>query len=77
VEKRRLILSPLCVISRREITVTCPCDIYNSNPYTGALPVVASVDRQQPVGLALLPLGLQIACQTSTLGASEIFNGGG
>ena len=58
----------LCGISRRDITDTCPCDIYNFNAYMGTLPAEASVDRLQPAGLALLSQGLQIACPT-TLGA--------
>lgn len=32
-------------ISRRDITNTCPCGIYNFNAYIGTLPAEASVNR--------------------------------
>lgn len=57
--------------SLKDIVDTCICGIYNFNAYVGTLPAPSTIDKLQPDGLSMLSQGLQVACPTNTLGASQ------
>ncbi|KDQ10474.1 glycoside hydrolase family 71 protein [Botryobasidium botryosum FD-172 SS1] len=54
----------LSATSLKQITNTCPCGLYNFNPYVGTVPAGAR-DTLQPNGLQMFTNGLKVSCQAS------------
>ncbi|KAL2801549.1 glycosyl hydrolase family 71-domain-containing protein [Aspergillus granulosus] len=56
--------------SLKDIVDECICGLYNFNAYVGVVPAGETIDQLDSIGLAMLTQGLNVPCETNTLGAN-------